>query len=187
MKTIRHGRVRRGDLSWPADITCSTENVCDAKYAVWVDILLCFWYYYLIFSKEVNIMKPKIVTAAVFIKEQSVLLMRRAPGENLAGKWEFPGGKLESGETPELCLQREINEELGILGAVGAHVCDSLFEYPSGSILLKAYFVDWQSGDIQLRVHDKMHWVHRTELLQFDLAPADVEIAKRVQEVMDNV
>lgn len=132
-------------------------------------------------------MEPKIVTAAILIKGQAILLMRRAPGENLAGKWEFPGGKLEAGETPEGCLQRELQEELGIKANVGQHVCDSLYNYPSGSILLKSYFVEWWTGNIRLRVHDKMQWVDYKELLSFELAPADIEIARKIQGIIDNV
>jgi 8-oxo-dGTP diphosphatase len=132
-------------------------------------------------------MEPKIVTAAILKKGQAVLLMRRAPDENLAGKWEFPGGKLEVGETPEICLKRELQEELDIEVKVGRHLCDSLYNYPAGSILLKAYFVDWLSGDILLRVHDKMQWVDSKDLLSFELAPADVEIAHKIQEVISYV
>ena len=87
-------------------------------------------------------MEPKVVTAAVLIKKRAVLIMSRASGENLAGKWEFPGGKVELRETPEACLQRELKEELGIHGELKQHICDSLYNYPSGSILLKAFFVD---------------------------------------------
>lgn len=129
-------------------------------------------------------MEPTIVTAAVILRERSILLMRRAPGEKLAGKWEFPGGKLELGETPEVCLQRELHEELGIDVEIGQHVCNSLYDYQFGSILLKAYFVNWYSGEIHLRVHDKMQWVDNTEILLFDLAPADIEIANTVQRMM---
>ncbi|EAX47152.1 NUDIX hydrolase [Thermosinus carboxydivorans Nor1] len=56
----------------------------------------------------------KEVTAAIIINDGKVLIAQRAENQKLAGKWEFPGGKIESGETPEECLIREINEELGI-------------------------------------------------------------------------
>ncbi|GAB6157839.1 hypothetical protein JCM39194_10390 [Desulfotomaculum varum] len=56
----------------------------------------------------------KEVTAAIIINDGKVLIAKRAENQKLAGKWEFPGGKIESGETPEECLIREINEELGI-------------------------------------------------------------------------
>ena len=132
-------------------------------------------------------MNYKIVTAAVFRKERTILLMRRALGEILASKWEFPGGKLEVGETPETCLKRELKEELDIQAEIGQHICDSLYNYSTGSILLKAYFVDQYSGNIQLQVHDKMQWIDYTELLTFELAPADIEVAQKIKEVMSCV
>lgn len=64
----------------------------------------------------------KEVTAAIILKDNRVLIAQRAPGENLAGKWEFPGGKVEHGETPKECLKREISEELDVdIEAKGPH------------------------------------------------------------------
>jgi mutator protein MutT len=68
----------------------------------------------------------KVVTAAIIRRNGSVLLARRSSGEKLAGFWEFPGGKVEDGETPEECLARELDEELGIQARIGrkcAEVC----------------------------------------------------------------
>ena len=128
----------------------------------------------------------KIVTAAIILKNGKVLVVRRAPGENLAGKWEFPGGKLQGCESPEECLQREIYEELHIRGKTGRHVCDSLFEYASGQMVLKAYFFDWRSGKITLTVHDRMAWLGVQELETLDLAPADIAVARFLKEYTDN-
>ena len=61
----------------------------------------------------------KKVSAAVTVIDNKVLLTRRKPGESLSGFWEFPGGKIEEGETPQQCLRRELNEELGVESAVG--------------------------------------------------------------------
>jgi mutator protein MutT len=55
------------------------------------------------------------VTAAIIIENQKVLITQRHPNDVMSGKWEFPGGKIEPGETPEICLRRELQEELGIL------------------------------------------------------------------------
>lgn len=132
-------------------------------------------------------MTEKIVTAAIILKDKRVLVTRRAPGENLAGKWEFPGGKLQDCETPEECLQREIFEELTITGQTGQHFCDSVFEYPAGKILLKAYFFNWGSGEISLTVHDQMKWLAGAELETIDLAPADVPIAQSLKEYLAKI
>lgn len=124
------------------------------------------------------------VTAAIVLKEQKVLLARRAPGQKNAGFWEFPGGKVESGETDEKCLEREMLEEFGVTGKTRQHIADNRYVYGAlgESILLCAYVFEWQAGDFELRVHDEIRWVDAGELACLALSPADVEIARRVKE-----
>ena len=81
---------------------------------------------------------PLIVTAGVIRSDDTVLIARRESGP-LAGRWEFPGGKLEPGESPEACLARELQEELGLEVQVGDIFAVVYHEYPSGPILLLAY------------------------------------------------
>ena len=69
-------------------------------------------------------MNEKRVTCAVMIRDDRLLLARRAPGQKHEGTWEFPGGKVDPGETDQACLAREIREEFGVDGTVGAHLCD---------------------------------------------------------------
>jgi|LSQX01.3.fsa_nt_gb 8-oxo-dGTP diphosphatase len=123
------------------------------------------------------------VTAAIIIENNKVLLTRRAPGEKHAGWWEFPGGKIEDGETPEKCLLRELTEELGIHTSVGAKITESVYEYEAGAIRLMAYRATILSGDPCLHVHDDYQWVRIHELTQFQLLPADVPIAEYLQEM----
>ena len=73
----------------------------------------------------------KFVTAAIILRDDRVLLARRSSGQKLAGFWEFPGGKVEAGETPESCLARELEEELGIGVHVGRKFAESLHQYRS--------------------------------------------------------
>jgi len=98
----------------------------------------------------------KDVTAAIIFNEGKVLIARRAPGEKHAGGWEFPGGKIELGETPEECLKRELLEEFGIETSINDFIAESIYEYNMGSIKLLAYLVDIINGDIRLTVHDDM-------------------------------
>ena len=70
-------------------------------------------------------MTEKRVICAVILRDGTVFLARRAPGQKHAGLWEFPGGKTESGESDEACLEREMAEEFGVTGKTGAHLCDS--------------------------------------------------------------
>ena len=126
----------------------------------------------------------KEVTAAIIIKENRVLIAERAPGENLAGKWEFPGGKIELGETPQKCLKREIREELEIEIDVLERFGESIYVYQSGTIKLIAFRCRWLSGDIRLNVHSRIKWVTRQELDLYDFAPADIPLVDKLKAVM---
>jgi 8-oxo-dGTP diphosphatase len=121
------------------------------------------------------------VTAAVLRRDGRVLLCRRTRPDYLAGKWEFPGGKIEAGESVEACLARELEEELGIQGEVGAHVATHVHHYEALSLELIAHEVTWTGGELRLQAeHDAAEWVRPDQLLEHDLAPADVPIARAV-------
>ena len=125
----------------------------------------------------------KTVTAAVIRKNSSILLARRASGEKLEGKWEFPGGKLEPNESEPECLRRELHEEFGVEAQIGCYVAESIYEYDHGAIRLTAYEVEHISGELQPTVHDAIEWVPVEDLLNYDLAPADVPLAKHLLEI----
>lgn len=127
----------------------------------------------------------KDVTAAVIFEKEKVLITRRAEGEKHAGWWEFPGGKIEAGETPENCLQRELLEELGIQTRIGERITESIFSYATGAIRLLAYRATIVSGELALRVHDEYRWVCVSDLGKFKLLPADVPIAEQLQDIRD--
>ena len=114
------------------------------------------------------------VTAAIIKKDNKILIARRAPNKHLAGFWEFPGGKIEEGETPEFCLKRELIEELGITVNVGKFYMENQHDYGAKIILLQAYLCELISGDIVLRDHDKFEWIVKSDLTNFKFAPADI-------------
>jgi len=120
----------------------------------------------------------KNISAAVIINNTNVLLTRRAPGEKLAGYWEFPGGKQERQETIEECLVREIKEELDLDVQCLNILIESIYEYPGGKINLIAIEAEIKAGVISLNVHDKYEWVDIESLLEYQLAPADIPIAE---------
>lgn len=122
--------------------------------------------------------KRATVTAAVMEKDGRVLIARRKRGDRMADKWEFPGGKIERGETPEACLRREMLEEFGIDVAVGPLVGRSLHAYPQGEIDLMAYRVTHLSGDFLLHDHEEILWVRPDEMNSYDFSAADIPIAK---------
>ena len=118
------------------------------------------------------------VAAGVVRRADGRVLICRRTGR-LEGLWEFPGGKVEAGETDAACLERELQEEFGVAGRTGAHLCDSVCAYPELDlqITLCAYFFDWQSGEFQLRVHDQIQWADAQGLKTAQLTAADVQIA----------
>ncbi|HHD56980.1 MAG TPA: (deoxy)nucleoside triphosphate pyrophosphohydrolase [Desulfobulbaceae bacterium] len=122
------------------------------------------------------------VAAAVIRKNNLILVARRAKGEHLEYKWEFPGGKIEPGETPEECLQRELEEEFSIIAKVGRFIDENIYHYPDKSIRLLAYEVSWLDGDFVLHVHDKVAWLTAGALLKKNLAEADIAIAQLVYD-----
>ena len=122
------------------------------------------------------------VTAAVLEKDGRFLIARRKHGDRLADKWEFPGGKLEEGETPEACLRRELQEELGIDVVVGGFVGRNLHAYPHVEIDLLAYRATHVSGDFELYDHAEIRWVHPADLHRYDFSAADIPIVKLLLE-----
>lgn len=117
------------------------------------------------------------VTAAILERDGQIFLARRGAGRRLAGYWEFPGGKIEAGETPQQCLRRELFEELGILARVGGHFQTVIHRYPEGVVQLEAYRVEYFAGEFVLRDHDAVSWLSPDRLSEKQLAPADVPIA----------
>lgn len=122
----------------------------------------------------------KRVAAAVVYRDGNILITRRAPGEKLAGMWEFPGGKLESGESPQSCIVRELREELGVDSDAGEILTTSVFTYPGGTIELIAVTVSLRSAVLTLHVHDRAEWVTPLDLMSYELAPADIPIAEEI-------
>jgi len=122
------------------------------------------------------------VTAGIIEKDGKILIARRKQGDSQAGKWEFPGGKLEPGETPENCLRRELREELGIETEVGAFVCSTRFVYRHIAVELLFYRTAVVSGEIRLHEHDRIEWVSPEALAGFDFLEADEPVVRRLKE-----
>lgn len=122
--------------------------------------------------------KPILVTAAIMVKANKVFAARRNPGSHMAGYWEFPGGKIEEGEAPEECLERELFEEFGIVTKIGAFFGESIYDYGSKTVHLLAYQVTHISGEFQLMAHDDFRWLSLDELDQIKWAPADIPLVE---------
>lgn len=122
----------------------------------------------------------KEVTAAIIVHDNRVLIARRGLGQKLAGKWEFPGGKIEAGETPKACLVREIKEELGVEIEIDGFFGESLYRYETGEIRLLGYKAKLVSGDLRATVHSQIRWVKPDELGNYDFAPADLPFVEKL-------
>jgi 8-oxo-dGTP diphosphatase len=121
------------------------------------------------------------VVAAIIRRGGRILICRRSAGRAHALKWEFPGGKVEAGESPPQALCRELEEELAIQAQIGDEVERYQFRYPGKSaILLIFYAVAGFSGEPRNCVFEEIRWVAPGELQQFDFLEGDVEFVKRL-------
>lgn len=121
------------------------------------------------------------VTAALIIDSGKVLIAKRKPTARLAGLWEFPGGKIENGESPRSCLARELREEFEIDVVVGEHVGTSVWEYDFGTIELMAFKAWIVAGDMKLNDHAEVAWVDAGDIDGYDLAPADLPFVRMIK------
>lgn len=118
---------------------------------------------------------PRIeVVAAVFYRDGEVLACRRAPGKSAAGKWEFPGGKIDDDETPDLALVREIQEELGISISVNGLVDRSVTPVGDLNIDLACYLVSSAEVPSHSTDHDDLRWLPIEALTSVDWAAPDL-------------
>jgi 8-oxo-dGTP diphosphatase len=120
----------------------------------------------------------KIVTAAIIQNEGKYFIARRGPSEKLSGFWEFPGGKVEDGESLSDCLRRELKEELGIFSKIGDVLITVDYTYEHGHIQLVGMVAEIVGGNLNLTVHDLYDWLSPSEILKLKLAPADVPVAE---------
>jgi 8-oxo-dGTP diphosphatase len=124
--------------------------------------------------------KPIVVTAAIIEKDGRILIAKRKSGWRHAGKWEFPGGKIEPNETPEECLRRELFEELNIDAEVAELYCDITHAYGYATIQLLVYRARHVSGEYTLADHDEMRWVLPAELQQYEFPEADTPVVAKL-------
>ena len=124
---------------------------------------------------------PVIVAAGVCIRGGKLLASLRGGKSHLAGHWEFPGGKLEPGESPEQCVVREFREELGIEIEVAGIREVVYYEYDRGNVLLLFYDCSLISGTPQALGAAEVRWVELPRLGELNWAPADWDFVARLQ------
>jgi 8-oxo-dGTP diphosphatase len=122
------------------------------------------------------------VSAAIFIKNDTVLIAKRNQSGSLPGYWEFPGGKQEDGETIFECLEREIVEEFNVRCRATSIFAKIEYANEHDSIMLIGIMAELLDEAIELRVHEEYRWVEISRLAEYRLAPADVGIAEKLCE-----
>jgi 8-oxo-dGTP diphosphatase len=120
------------------------------------------------------------VVAAVIVRDGRVLLTQRAEGSHLALHWEFPGGKVEAGESPPEALRREILEELGVDSSIDAPFAFNWHDYGERRVLLLTYTVRLTSGVPHAIGCRDLGWFTRAEVASLKLPPADGPILERL-------
>ena len=126
--------------------------------------------------------KARRIIASVITCADKVLIAQRAKKDTLYEKWEFPGGKVEAGETDHECLKRELQEELGIDATIGDYFCTSSFEYKGEPMEMVVYYVHTFTGTLTLHDHKQIKWVKREELSLYDFPDPDKPVIEKLLE-----
>lgn len=128
-------------------------------------------------------MKTIRVAAAIIIHENKIFATQRGYGEFKDG-WEFPGGKMEEGETPVQALIREIREELDTEIEVGELFDTVEYDYPAFHLSMDCFLCTVKSGNLVLKEHEAAKWLSRETLNSVDWLPADIELVKKLREII---
>lgn len=121
------------------------------------------------------------VVAALIMKDGKILIAKRSTGnKDVIGKWEFPGGKVEENETEKQAIEREIKEEFDILVRAEKFITNVISKDKDRQIDLRLYLCKFIDGEIKLSAHSDYRWVHKDEILGYDLAALDRELIKKM-------
>jgi len=133
-------------------------------------------------------LKPLLLVAAAALVDSDgrILIAKRPQGKQLAGLWEFPGGKLDEGETPEECLIRELNEELGIkvTRACLAPFVFTSHAYESFHLLMPLFLCRRWEGFVSAREHEAIAWVKPQRMGEYPMPPADATLVAWLRDLL---
>lgn len=128
-------------------------------------------------------MKTIQVVAAVIIQDEKVFATQRGYGEFKDG-WEFPGGKIEEGESPQEALIREIDEELNVSVSVGGLLDTVEYDYPTFHLSMKCYLCTIESGELVLKEHKNAKWLDKKQLYSVEWLSADISLIKKLEDIL---
>jgi 8-oxo-dGTP diphosphatase len=127
----------------------------------------------------------RVVAAVIKAKNQdgnTILFATQRGYGDFKGGWEFPGGKIEEGETPKQALKREIMEELDIVIKVGDLIETVEYDYPTFHLSMDCFWCELVSGDLVLKEHEAARWLKLEELTTLEWLPADVTLVEKIME-----
>ncbi len=128
-------------------------------------------------------MKTIRVVAAVIKNKNKIFATARGYGE-LKGQWEFPGGKIEVGETPQEALVREIKEELDTTIQVGDLIDTVEYDYPTFHLSMDCFWCDIVEGDLKLLEAESARWLSKEELYNVKWLPADIKLVESISKML---
>lgn len=128
-------------------------------------------------------MKIIKVVAAVIKNDDKIFATQRGYGE-FEGGWEFPGGKIEPGETPQEALEREIMEELETEISVGDLIDTIEYDYPSFHLSMDCFWCKVKQGELVLKEHEAAQWLSKAELDSVNWLPADITLIDKIREAL---
>ena len=131
-------------------------------------------------------MSKKIISvvAAAIEKDGKIFCAQRPEGKSLGGYWEFPGGKIEDGESPEQALVREIKEELDTDINVGELIDTIEYDYPNFHLSMDCFWCEIVQGELKLREHESAKWLSKEKLYTVDWLPADAGLIEKIKEIL---
>jgi 8-oxo-dGTP diphosphatase len=123
-----------------------------------------------------------VVVAAVIARDGRILACQRSRKSRFALKWEFPGGKVQTGETPEAALERELHEELGVGAKIGREILRTEHKYPQMREAVQLIFFEAriETGEAQNRVFEKIEWIEPAKMNGMDFLEADRELIEKL-------
>ena len=121
------------------------------------------------------------VVAGLIVRDGKLLIAQRPGDKHMGGRWEFPGGKIEKGESPEAALRRELSEELGIEVKVGRIYHAVMHSYPEKDVLLMFYRCSLMSGEPRPSEEADVRWIKESEIRSYNWAEADIPAVQWIE------
>ena len=114
---------------------------------------------------------------------KKIFATQRGYGE-FKGGWEFPGGKVEEGETPQEALKREIMEELATEIKVGDYIKTVEYDYPKFHLSMQCFWCEVVSGNLELKEHEAARWLQKEQIYEVEWLPADVSLVEKIRQIV---